>query len=118
MTLPRGYTGPNSAARDPVLVMSDPVAQNLLADLIDLHEQLLRKLDHDIELAAHPPAGSGGRVRGGGQHDQMLQRNAAVQRAQRDRTRQRDNALRELRRVKDFYQRRYGLRLQGERITG
>ena len=111
MTLPRGYTGPHDPARDPVLVMSDPVAQNLLADLCSLHEALLAQLDHHIELAslgASEPAS--GRVTGSGEHDSIATRALAVQHARAERDRTRKNALRELRRVREYYQTLLGQR--------
>ena len=119
MTLPRGYQGPHDPARDPFDQardpwrsgqMSDPVAQNLLADLVTLHEQLLALLDHHIELAslgASEPAS--GRVSGSGEHDSIATRALAVQHARAERDRTRKNALEELRRTKRYYQERLGL---------
>ena len=110
MTLPRGYSGPHDPARDPVLVMSDQVAQNLLADLCSLHEALLAELDHHIELASlgsSEPAS--GRVSGSGEHDSIATRALAVQHARAERDRQRKNALEELRRTRRYYQERLGL---------
>jgi hypothetical protein len=91
--------------------MSDGAAQTLIVDLMDLHEALCRKLDRDIERAALGNAEpASGRVTGTGQHDQMDTRVDAVQRAQRERDRQRKNALQQLRDVKVYYEERLGLR--------
>ena len=111
MTLPSGYCGPHDPSRDPDQVMADPVAQNLIAEIVQLHEDLLAKLNHDIELAAHPTTEpNSGRVTGTGDHDQIQARQDAVERARHERDRGRNNALRELRRLKEYYQEHLGLR--------
>jgi hypothetical protein len=108
---PPGYRGPADPTRDPGQVMSDPVAQNLIADIVTLHENLLAKLDHDVELAALGQAEpASGRVTGTGEHDQMEGCRTAITHAERERNRARNNALRELRRLKEYYQEHLGLR--------
>jgi hypothetical protein len=111
LTQPPGYRGPLDPGRDPNLVMRDGVAQNLIAEICWLHEELLAKLDRDIERAALPntePAS--GRVTGSSDHDQMEACSLAVAQAQRDRDRQRKNALGELRRIIAYYEERLGRR--------
>ncbi len=109
MTLPSGYRGPHSPTRDPNLVMSDIVAQNLIAEICQLHQDLCAKLDHDIDLAAlgaTEPAS--GYVTGSSDHDQTDGVLAAISQAERDATLGRKAAHSELRRVKAYYQERLG----------
>jgi hypothetical protein len=111
LTLPSGYRGPLDPTRDQAQVMSDGVAQNLIADICQLHEDLLAKLDHDIELAvggqAEPASGF---VTGSRERDQMASATAAIRRAEHERDRGRKNALQRLRDVKEYYREQLGLR--------
>lgn len=107
--LPTGYTPPE--ARRDQWAMRDLVAQNLLAELISLHEALCVKLDRDIELAAQEPSGpSSGHVTGTGEHDRMLTRADAVDQAKWERDRTVKAAQQRLRRHVQYYQDRLGVR--------
>ncbi len=111
MTQPSGYRGPLDPGRDPAQVMSDPVAQNLIAEICQLHQDLCAKLDHNIDLAAlgaSEPAS--GYVTGSSDHDQTDGVLAAISQAERDATLGRKAAHSELRRVKAYYQERLGQR--------
>ncbi len=111
MTQPSGYRSPHDPTRDRDQVMADPVAQNLIAEIVQLHEELCRKLDRDVELAAMgrtEPAS--GRVTGTSEHDQMETRSEAVRHAEQERYRQRKNALERLRRIVQDYESDLGRR--------
>jgi hypothetical protein len=85
--------------------MRDVVAQNLIADICQLHEDLCASLDHDVDLAAlglTEPAS--GKVTGSSDHDRMDTTASAVRQAEHERDRQLKNARQELRRVVDYYQ--------------
>jgi len=111
LTQPPGYRGPADQDRDAGQVMADTTAQNLIAEICFLHEELLAKLDRDIERAALPSTEpASGRVTGSSDHDQMEACSLAVAQAQRDRDRQRKNALGELRRIVAYYEERLGRR--------
>lgn len=111
MTQPPGDRGPTNPGRDRDQVMADPVAQNLIATIVQLHEELDAKLERDVELAALGPADpSSGYVTGSGERDRMEGRQAAVDQAQRERNRQLKNAREELRRMVRYYEERLGRR--------
>jgi hypothetical protein len=112
LTQPPGYRAPHEPARDRDQVMSDLTAQNLIAEIVGLHEELCARLDRDVELAAmglDEPAS--GRVTGSGEHDQMEQRRIAVHQAEAERRRRRKNAVERLRRVVHDYEIELGRRL-------
>jgi hypothetical protein len=110
-SVPPGYTGLHDPTRDADQVMLDGTAQTLIREIIDLHQDLCRKLDADIQRAAHPTTEpASGYVTGSSDHDQMETLTAAVARAGRERDRQLKNAREELRRVKRYYEERLGLR--------
>lgn len=107
--LPTGYTPPHSRDRDQV--MADGTAQNLIAQIVDLHDQLHAKLEHDVDVAAlgaSEPAS--GFVTGSSDHDRMDARSAAIKQAEKEQARQLKNARQELRRVVEYYETRLGLR--------
>ena len=107
--LPTGYTPPHH--RQAGQVMSDPAAQNLIADLVTLHETLLAKLEQDIHRAALGTSEpESGRVTGTSTRDSMDTLATAVRHAEQERDRQRRNALQHLRDAKEYYEIRLGLR--------
>lgn len=106
---PPGYRGPQD--RDPDQVMADVAAQNLIAEIIGLHQALDAKLTHDIDLAALGPADpASGFVTGSSDHDRMETRQAAIHQAKADRTRELAAAREMLRRVVRYYEERLGRR--------
>ena len=111
VTLPSGYRGPADQGRDRDQVMLDGVAQNLIREIVDLHDDLCAKLDRDIQRAALGQADpASGYVTGSKDHDQMDAIAAAIKQAERDRDRLLKNARQQLRRVKEYYQDRLGVR--------
>lgn len=111
MIQPSGYRAPTSADRDPDQVMADTVAQNLIAEIVQLHNALCAKLDCDVELAAQGPADpASGYVTGSGEHDQMLGRAATIRQAERERSRLLKNAQQRLRRDVQYYEDLLGVR--------
>lgn len=85
--------------------MADATAQNLIAEIVTLHEQLCQHLAHQVELAGLGPAEpSAGRITGTGDRDQMLDRAQAIQRAEREQQRVLKNARQMLRRTIEWYQ--------------
>jgi hypothetical protein len=109
---PPDYRGPTDPARDAGQWMRDGTAERLLNEIAGLHDALLSHLDHQVHIAAIPPADPAdlGTVTGTREHDQLLDRGAAVRQAQVDRDRGRRNALQQLRDVKRWYEERLGLR--------
>lgn len=111
MTQPSGYRGPLDHGRDPTQVMSDGAAQNLIVALMDLHEALDRRLDHEVDLAAMGPANpDSGYVTGSGEQDRMDGAITAVRQAKAERARTLKNAQQELRRAVEWYERQLGMR--------
>lgn len=110
MTHPTGYRGPHDPGRDPNLVMQDPVAQNLIADIVTLYEALCVKLTQDIHLAGLGPANpQSGFVTGTNDHDQMLNRATAITQAQAEQARTLKNVRQRLRRDIRYLEDRLGV---------
>jgi hypothetical protein len=108
---PSGYRPPTDPGRDQGQWMRDGTAERLLNELAGLHDALLAKLDHDVDLAAQgfsePAAGY---VTGSREHNEMAMCAAAIANAEHDRDRGRKNALQQLRNLKGWYEERLGLR--------
>ena len=114
LTQPSGYRGPLDPGRDrqPGQVMADLVAENLIRQIMDLHDDLCRSLDRDVELAAIGQADpASGYVTGSGDHDQMLVSATAVRQAEQERARRRKNANQRLRNLVEDYEVELGRRM-------
>lgn len=104
--IPLGYRGPHDLGQQPDQVMSDLVAQNLIAEIVSLHERLCERLELEVVLAALGPADpASGRVTGSnGEEDRMLGHAAAIRQAEAERARALKNARQRLRRLVGYYQ--------------
>ena len=104
MTRPSGYRGPLDPGRDRDQVMVDPVAQNLIAEIVQLHDDLCRKLDKDVHQAGMGPVSpAAGFVTGTGERDRMLIAADAVKYAEAEQTRVLKAARQRLRRDRQWY---------------